>query len=74
MNSAKRFVIAYVEACHKGLTNDELAAKLKISKPSLYARASKYRTMGVKLPKLPRKAGSNRIDVRDLNNIIYGLR
>jgi hypothetical protein len=68
MVSAKEFVTAFVQ--HKG-DAAEVATDFGMSVAAVNQRATKYRTMGVKLPK---KRDGNKLDVAGLNNLIKTLK
>ena len=48
---------------------DEVAERLRMPKGIVHARASNYRTAGIKLKKMPRRP-KNRLDVDALNRLI----
>lgn len=66
--SPKEFVQLYAAMAKAGGTADDLAAKLKISKAGVHTRASRFRRVGVKLPKLGKP--TVQVDVGALNALL----
>jgi hypothetical protein len=66
--SAREFIAAW----QSSETAGEVAKKLKMPKPIVFARASGYRSDGIKLKKL-RRESRRQIDVDDLNRLIQHL-
>src|SRR4051812_10458400 len=52
---------------------EEAASRLKMPAPVAAARASKYRSVGVNLKKMPRKPRADGLDVEKLNRLIETL-
>lgn len=64
------FVREYMKAYALGLTTIDLANRLGMRAASVYARASKFRKHGVKLPALKGVPKGYKIDVAKLNDLI----
>jgi hypothetical protein len=63
----------FVRTWQTSQSADEVAKKLNMPKAIAAARASNYRTAGVKLKKMPRRP-KNRLDVAALNKVIEELK
>jgi hypothetical protein len=59
----------FIRAWQTSQSADEVAKKLNMPKAIAAARASNYRTAGVKLKKMPRRP-KNQLDVAALNKLI----
>jgi hypothetical protein len=62
----------FIKAWQTSNSAEEVAEKLRMPKAIAHARASNYRTLGVKLKKMPRRP-KNSIDVQALNKLIEQL-
>jgi hypothetical protein len=67
--SAEQFITAWEQAG----SAEEVVEKLGMPKAIVHARASTYRSAGIKLKKMPRKA-RKRLDVDALNKLIEKIR
>jgi hypothetical protein len=59
----------FIRTWQASATADEVAEKLGMPKPIVHARASSYRSVGIRLKKMPRPEGKT-IDVEGLNALI----
>jgi hypothetical protein len=59
----------FIRAWQTSQSADEVAEKLKMPKGIVHARASNYRTAGIRLKKMPRSR-KNKLDVDALNKMI----
>ena len=62
----------FVKAWQESQTADEAAKKLSMPKPTVLARVSEYRSMGIKLKPM-RRAQKDRLNVDELNRLIGEL-
>lgn len=74
MNEKRNYVSVndFVEACHKSTSVGEVAKLLGLEPGTVQSRMSKYRNLGINLPKYERKRGY-RLDVAAINARIAEL-
>lgn len=63
----------FIDAWHSSDSVDEVAKKLKMEKPSVYARKSQMLRRGVKLKEISQKKSHRKLDINDLNAYIAKL-